>query len=96
MEVTYQATRRCARLARKFPNKIREFRLRAGLSQRDLAGRLNIARNTLSTWECGLVLPDLPTGLRLAKALGAMTEALFEDVACIVKDRRKRIIRRPR
>ena len=77
MEV--QHTPRGSRHAPRFPNKIREYRLKAGLSQRKLASLLGRGRNALSSWERGLTLPSVPRLLRMAKILGTLAESLYMD-----------------
>jgi len=77
MEV--QLTPRVSRHAPKFPNTIREYRLRAGLSQRKLAQLLGRGRNAVSSWERGLTLPSVPRLLRMAKILGTLAESLYMD-----------------
>jgi len=77
MEV--QITPRPSRHAPRFPNKIREYRLKAGLSQRKLAKLLGRGRNAVSSWERGLTRPDVTLGVRLAKVLDTLAEALYMD-----------------
>ena len=77
MEV--QLTPRASRHAPKFPNTIREYRLKAGLSQRKLAALLGRGRNAVSSWERGLTLPSVPRLLRMAKILGTLAESLYMD-----------------
>ena len=74
-----QHTPRASRHAPRFPNKIREYRLKAGLSQRRLAGLLGRGRNAVSSWERGLTLPSVPRLLRMAKILGTLAESLYMD-----------------
>jgi len=74
-----QHTPRPSRHSPLFPNKIREYRLRAGLSQRKLAGILGRRRNAVSSWERGLTLPNVPKLMRMAKELGTLAEALYQD-----------------
>lgn len=77
MEV--QFTPRVSRHAPRFPNTIREYRLKAGLSQRKLAGLLGRGRNAVSSWERGLSLPSVPRLLKMAKILGTLAESLYMD-----------------
>ena len=74
-----QYTQRTCRHAARFPNKIREYRLKAGLSQRKLAEMLGRGRNAVSSWERGLTLPSVPRLLRMAKVLGTLAESLYMD-----------------
>ena len=72
-----QITPRLAQRAAKFPNRIREYRLKAGLTQRALAKLVGTGRSVISAWERGLALPRIPTLFRLAKILNTLTEALY-------------------
>jgi len=74
-----QHTPRPSSRSPRFPNKIREYRLRAGLSQRKLAETLGRGRNAISSWERGLTLPSVPRLLRMAKILNTLSEALYQD-----------------
>jgi DNA-binding XRE family transcriptional regulator len=74
-----QHTPRPSRHAPRFPNKIREYRLKAGLSQRKLAKFLGRGRNAVSSWERGLTLPNVPRLMRMAKILGTLAESLYME-----------------
>ena len=74
-----QHTPRASRHVPRFPNKIREYRLRAGLSQAKLAGLLGRGRDAVSSWERGLTLPNVPRLMRMAKILGTLAESLYQD-----------------
>ena len=75
--MTIQLTPRASRHAPRFPNRIREYRLKAGLSQRRLGALLGRGRNAISSWERGLTRPDVTLGVRLAKALATLAESLY-------------------
>jgi transcriptional regulator with XRE-family HTH domain len=75
--MTIQLTPRASRHAPRFPNKIREYRLKAGLSQRRLGELLGRGRNAVSSWERGLTRPDVTLGVRLAKTLATLAESLY-------------------
>lgn len=51
-------------------------RKRRGLSQEDLAARLNVSRQAVSKWETGDSVPDLPKLLALSDALNISLDAL--------------------
>jgi transcriptional regulator with XRE-family HTH domain len=74
-----QITPRASRHAPKFPNQIRAYRLKAGLSQRRLAVLVGRGRNAVSSWERGLTLPSVPRLLRMAKTLDTLAESLYRD-----------------
>jgi len=77
--MTYQITRRHLRRAARFPNRIREYRLKAGLSQARLAKLLGRHPDTISDWERGKALPSVPVLFRMAKTLATLAEALYID-----------------
>lgn len=77
MQIQY--TPRSSRHRPKFPNRIREYRLRAGLTQRKLAEMLGRGRDAVSSWERGLSLPSVPRLLRMAKILGTLAESLYME-----------------
>ncbi|HEY6195528.1 MAG TPA: helix-turn-helix transcriptional regulator [Candidatus Eisenbacteria bacterium] len=74
-----QLTPRPSRHAVRFPNAIREYRLKAGLSQRKLAAMLGRSKDAVSSWERGLNLPSVPLLMRMAKILDTLAEALYRD-----------------
>src|SRR5438552_14922142 len=88
MEV--QLTPRVSRHAPRFPNAIREYRLKAGLSQKKLAGLLGRGRNAVSSWERGLTRPDVTLGVRLAKTLSTLAESLYMSFYASAKDKETR------
>ena len=53
-----------------FGEKIREERLKAGLTQQQLADRLKVGNNQISQWETGKRKPKLLTLRKIAKAIG--------------------------
>lgn len=80
--MTPQLTPRLSSRPVRFPNRIREYRLKAGLSQKALGNLIGKARNRVSAWERGRSLPTVPNLLRLAKALNTLGEALYEGFYC--------------
>jgi len=50
---------------------ILQLRKEKGLTQKQVADRLNISNKTISKWECGLGCPDVSLWEELAKVLGA-------------------------
>ena len=56
---------------------IRNFRKAKGLSQEELAAKLNVVRQTVSKWETGLSVPD-------AELLVALSEALETPVGVLL------------
>ena len=74
-----QHTPRDSRITPRFPNKIREYRVKAGLSQRKLGEILGRGRNAISSWERGRTLPNVPRLLRMAKTLSTLAESLYME-----------------
>jgi putative transcriptional regulator len=77
--MTIQHTPRPSRLVVRFPNSIREYRLKAGLSQRKLASLLGRSKDAVSSWERGLNLPSVTLLMRMAKILGTLAESLYRE-----------------
>ena len=66
---------------------IKALRKSKGLSQQDLAGKLNVVRQTISKWEQGLSVPDSDLLIALSEALEAPVSTLLgETVAEIEAD----------
>ena len=58
-----------------------------GLKQRDVAKILGLySTTTISRWEKGHCLPNLPNVLKLALLYRTMTDALFIDLMRLLKD----------
>lgn len=72
-----QYSARLRRIPTKIPNAIRQYRLKAGLTQGQLAERLKVRSETISAWERGLTCPTVSFLLRLAKTLGTLAESLY-------------------
>ena len=58
-------------------NRLREYRLGVGLSQGDLASRVEITRQALYAIEMNQYLPGTEVALKLATILGCTVEDLF-------------------
>ena len=59
-----------------------ELRKESGLTQMELARKLNVKQNTISNWENGKSKPDIIMTTKLAEVLGVTTD---EVIACFVK-----------
>jgi len=75
-----QYTRRLSSKRTRFPNAIRDYRIRAGLSQKHLAALVGHTRSMVSAWERGNTLPTLANALQLAGTLNTLTEALYKKL----------------
>ena len=60
-------------------NNIKIIRKEKGLSQEEVAIKLNIVRQTLSKWEKGLSVPDAQLLIKLAEILGVPASVLLGD-----------------
>ena len=58
-------------------NRLKEERLRQGLTQAELAARVRVSRKTINTVENQVFIPSTVLALRLARALGTGVEQLF-------------------
>ena len=58
-------------------NRLRELREREGLSQGELALRLEVSRQTVNALETGKYDPSLPLALRIARLFGTRIEDVF-------------------
>lgn len=60
--------------------KLYDARKSAGLSQEEVAEKLNVARQTISKWELDETIPDLKQGEALSKIYGKeLSELINED-----------------
>ena len=62
-------------------DNIKKLRMEAGMTQEDLAGRLNVTRQTVSSWETGRTEPDIKALEALASELGCSAGELIGDEA---------------
>ena len=62
-------------------NRVRELRTARNLSQGDLAGRLNVSRQTVNAIETERYMPSLPLALALARFFDTSVESMFGDAA---------------
>lgn len=66
--------------------RIRELRTRDGLSQDDLAARVYVSRQTISSWENAKTYPDVQSILLLSQIFGTSTDDLIKgDVETMAK-----------
>lgn len=56
---------------------IKSLRKARGMSQEELAARLNVVRQTISKWEKGLSVPDAGTLVRMAETLEVSVSELL-------------------
>ena len=65
-------------ISQQFGQTVRKIRLKQGLSQGDVARRLNLHRSYISSIERGVRNPSLKVIQKIAKALGVEIEELLK------------------
>lgn len=79
--------------------KILFLRKKQGMSQEELAEKMNVSRQSVSRWEVGTAQPDATNILQLSKIFGVTTDYLLnddyesdEDIPCVkeVQDSQKK------
>ncbi len=63
----------------KLSEKILTLRKKAGMSQEELAEKLNLSRQAVSRWEVGSAVPDAYNVLQLSKLFGVTSDYLLND-----------------
>ena len=58
-------------------NDVRERRAAKGLSQADLAQRMDVSRQTINSIETGRYTPSLPLAIAIARFFGVTVEEIF-------------------
>jgi putative transcriptional regulator len=74
--------RRCVKGACHVKNAVRERRTAAGLSQGDLAGALEVSRQTINSIETGRYLPSLTLAIKIARFFDSSVEEIFDVDSC--------------
>lgn len=59
--------------------KLLTLRTKAGLSQEDLAEKLNVSRQSVSKWESGSSIPEIDKILKISEIYGVSTDYLLKD-----------------
>ena len=67
-------------LSRVLSENIRAIRKAKGLSQEELAAKLNVVRQTISKWEQGLSVPDSDLLIAIAQALETPVSTLLGEI----------------
>lgn len=60
-------------------NRLRTLRAERGWSQGDLAGRLEVSRQTVNAIETEKYDPSLPLAFKIARAFSLAIETIFDD-----------------
>ncbi len=71
--------------------KIKQLRLKAGLTQEQLGSALGISAQSVSKWECGVTMPDIALLPLLSGELGVTIDEIFDLTA---EQKLQRIARR--
>lgn len=64
----------------KFSEKLQKLRKEKGLSQEDLANKLNVTRQTVSKWELEETVPDMNKLIEIAKLFDISLDELVNGV----------------
>lgn len=62
-----------------FGEILKEKRHQAGITQEELAKRLNVSRSAISNWEIGRNYPDIHTLVEISTSLGVSLDELLEN-----------------
>jgi len=60
-------------------NRVRALRAQRAWSQADLAGRLEVSRQSVIAIETGRYDPSLPLAFKIARVFGLPIESIFSD-----------------
>lgn len=66
----------------RYAAKLREYRLRAGYNQPQLAAAVGISKNAVTNWESGRARPDIETLVKLCSVLSASADELLGITDC--------------
>ncbi len=58
-------------------NRLEELRKKAGITQEELADKLEVSRQTIGSLECGRYNPSIQLAFKLAKFFNVTIEELF-------------------
>jgi len=65
-------------MGERLNNRVREERLRLGLTQADLADAVGVSRQSINSIERERYIPSLPLALRFARVFGRSVDELFQ------------------
>jgi putative transcriptional regulator len=65
-------------MGERLNNRVREERLRLGLTQADLASAVGVSRQSINSIERERYIPSLPLALRCARVFGRSVDELFQ------------------
>lgn len=61
-------------------NNLKKLRRENHINQEELAGKLNVKRQTISSYECGKSTPDIYTLIRISKIFQVTLDELVGNV----------------
>ncbi len=70
---------------KEIAEKLKELRIKSGLSQEKLAEQLNVSRQAVSKWETGEALPDMENMIALAR----LYNTSLDELAGIIVDKKE-------
>lgn len=65
----------------KFNEKLFELRKKAGMTQQDLAEKLNVSRQAVSRWEMGTAMPDVENLIAMSELFSVSLDYLLKEQA---------------
>ena len=68
-------------------NKFKEYRLKRGISVKEMASQLSVSRNTYTNYENGSYEPSFETLIKISKILNASIDALLNNVEFLSKQK---------
>ena len=74
----------------KFAEQLVSLRKQAGMSQEELAEKLQLTRQTISKWETGASTPDLELLVQLGEIFGVSTDRLLGVGKCANQEGREK------
>ena len=69
-----------------FEQKIKYLRKREGITQENLAKRLNLSRQAIAKWECGNAMPDIYNLKEMANLFGVTIDELLTEKDIEIKE----------
>lgn len=76
----------------KFNENLKYLRKKEGLTQEELAERLNVSRQSVTKWESGQSLPDIEKVKEIAYMFSVSMDALVGDIDSKIQNRMKKKI----
>ncbi len=68
-----------------FPEKLQVLRKSKGLTQEELAQKLNVSRQAVAKWESGQAYPDIANLIQLSNMMHVTVDYLVKDQECAMK-----------